>query len=178
MHASTVIRTWCRFNVHLETARAILNIPLRTISTGTSGVEQPSVSGQDVPLGWLGKEIKANMRKDPPLSWVYMREGPDGLKRFMPWSERVIWGTVLGGITFFFGPRIYRARKQAAEEREAAQRREEELRQKRLTAARVLLSGKSWVRDEAEAFEGMTPKQIVEFIFKHSINPDDPFEVR
>ncbi|GIL46162.1 hypothetical protein Vafri_3215 [Volvox africanus] len=165
MHASTVIRTWCRFNVHLETARAILNIPLRTISTGTSGVEQPSVSGQDVPLGWLGKEIKANMRKD-------------GLKRFMPWSERVIWGTVLGGITFFFGPRIYRARKQAAEEREAAQRREEELRQKRLTAARVLLSGKSWVRDEAEAFEGMTPKQIVEFIFKHSINPDDPFEVR
>ncbi|GLC57477.1 hypothetical protein PLESTB_001231200 [Pleodorina starrii] len=120
--------------------------------------------------------MKAKAKKDPPLSWLYLREGPDGVKRFMSWSERLIWGSVFGGIAYFFGPRIYNARKQAAQEREAARQREEELQEKRLTAARVLLSGKSWAHDEAEAFEGMTPKEIVEFIRKHSINPDDPFE--
>lgn len=61
-----------------------------------------------------------NRVTDPPLAWIYMREGPDGIKRLMPWSERLIWGTVFGGIGFYLGPRIYNARIQAAKEREVS----------------------------------------------------------
>lgn len=59
-------------------------------------------------------------QSDPPLSWMYLREAPDGTKTLMPWSERLIWGGVLGGIAYFFVPRIYNARKKAAEEEEVS----------------------------------------------------------
>lgn len=56
--------------------------------------------------------------------------------------------------------------------------REAELKTRRLTAIRVLLSNKDWLSADAEAFEGLSPKQIAEFMKEHGINADDPFEVR
>lgn len=47
-----------------------------------------------------------------------MREGPDGTKKLMPLYERLIWGTVLGGISYFIGSRVYKSRLRAAEEAE------------------------------------------------------------
>lgn len=55
--------------------------------------------------------------------------------------------------------------------------REAELQERRLLAARVVLSGRSWVAHEEDPFDGMSPKQIVDFIKKHNIDPSDPFEV-
>lgn len=50
-----------------------------------------------------------------------MREGPDGTKKLMPLYERLIWGTVLGGISYFVGSRVYTSRLRAAEEAEVGQ---------------------------------------------------------
>ncbi|KAG2430469.1 hypothetical protein HXX76_009992 [Chlamydomonas incerta] len=136
-----------------------------------------STSGREASApGWIGRELKPGKKKEPPLAWMYLREAPDGTKTLMPWSERLIWGSVLGGIAYFFGPRIYNARKKAAEEEEASKVREAELKTRRLTAIRVLLSNKDWLGPDADAFEGLSPKQIAEFMKEHGINAEDPFE--
>jgi hypothetical protein len=55
--------------------------------------------------------------------------------------------------------------------------REQELKTRRLTSIRVLLSNKDWLGPDAEAFEGLSPKQIADFMKEHGINAEDPFEV-
>ncbi|PNH12880.1 hypothetical protein TSOC_000105, partial [Tetrabaena socialis] len=147
-----------------------------TSAAAEPAAAEASTSGQAETPGWMGRGFKPSAKKDPFLSWLYMREGADGVKRLMPMSERLIWGTVLGGLGYFIVPRVYKSRINAAEEAEASRKREVELQEKRLTAIRMLMMGKSWVQDEADAFEGLTPKQIAEFIKKNNINPDDPFE--
>ncbi|KAG2484010.1 hypothetical protein HYH03_017177 [Edaphochlamys debaryana] len=137
---------------------------------------EASTSGQPPPPGWLGRELKPGKEKGPPLGWMYMREGPDGVKRLMPWSERLIWGAVLSGISYFVVPRIYNARKRAAEEKLAAEQRRKELEEKRLVAIRLLLVSKDWLNADADPFEGMSPKQIVDYIKDKGLNPEDPFE--
>jgi hypothetical protein len=44
-------------------------------------------------------------------------------------------------------------------------------------AIRVLLSGRSWADDAADPFEGLTPKQITEYLAENKIDPTDPFAV-
>jgi hypothetical protein len=70
-----------------------------------------------------GQEVDADLaaataRPDPPMSWLYMREGNDGTKSFMPWSEASIYVTILAVLSYFVVPYVYRRRLQAAADKE------------------------------------------------------------
>lgn len=148
---------------------------MRWCSTAAASSAEPSTSGQEGP-GWLYQNPKPGKAKGPFLGWIYMRKAPDGTSKFMPLSEALVWAAAVAAISYMIVPRYLDSRKQAADTKAAAATRQAELDAQRQVAIRAYLAGKSWLVDEKDPFDGMTPKQIMEYAKKEFPNPDDPFE--
>eukprot|EP00879_Flechtneria_rotunda_P010071 GHRR01010529.1.p1 GENE.GHRR01010529.1~~GHRR01010529.1.p1 ORF type:complete len:227 (+),score=66.17 GHRR01010529.1:55-735(+) len=119
--------------------------------------------------------VSTSGRSGSNASFIEMpKEVPGGSKPLRSW-EKWYWGLGVSGVSFYLYWRLKKPEK-TPEEIEAARQKALELEAKRKEHLRAALMGNNWIEGCSDPLEGLTPRQIVQFMEKHGIDPSDPLE--
>eukprot|EP00877_Chromochloris_zofingiensis_P002059 jgi/Chrzof1/11854/Cz06g12140.t1 len=102
------------------------------------------------------------------------KEVPGGSKPLRSW-ERWYWGVAVVGISIVLYSRLKPSGK-TPEQLEEERQRAAALEEQRKERMRSILMGRHFIEGKEDPFEGMSPKQIQDFVNKSGINVDDPLE--